>query len=76
MNKMFVVDKEKARLFIKYLNYHNIKYDCADYDNKVRFLVCMSDEEYDDYEENYIGAVDRTEISESDATGGEPKPEG
>lgn len=54
MNKMFVVDKEKARLFIEYLNYHNIKYDCADCNNKVCFSVCMSDEEYDDYEENYI----------------------
>ena len=54
MNKMFVVDKEKARLFIEYLNYHKIKYDCADCDNKVCFSVCMSDEEYDDYEENYI----------------------
>ena len=54
MNKMFVVDKEKARLFIEYLNYNKIKYDCADCDNKVCFSVCMSDEEYDDYEENYI----------------------
>lgn len=54
MNKTFVVDKEKARLFIEYLNYHNINYDCTDCDNKVSFSVCMSDEEYYDDEENYI----------------------
>lgn len=54
MNKLFVVDKAKARLFMERLDYHSIKYSCADCDNKVCFSVCMSDEEYFDYEEDYI----------------------
>lgn len=54
MNKMFIVAQEKSKLFIEYLDYHSIKYDCVNCDNKVCFSVCMSDEEYDDDEENYI----------------------